>query len=121
VPGHREGDRLDVEHFGFVRGAEVLELTAAVRARTLGRCNEVIDMFEVLGQLLAAHRLAFGGLLRVLDGDVGALGFGHRRDQFLEGQGHLTALDLLGGLTEARSAQLRQLELQVFDLLIPLA
>jgi hypothetical protein len=27
-----------------------------------GRCNEVINVFEVLGQLLAADRLAFGGL-----------------------------------------------------------
>ena len=36
-------------------------------------------------------------------------------------KGTLPAIHLLGGLTEPSSAQLRQLELQVFDLLIPLA
>jgi len=49
VPGHREGDRLDVQHFGFVRLAEVLQFPAAIRAGTLGRCNEIIDVVEVLG------------------------------------------------------------------------
>ena len=120
VPGHREGDRLHVQHFGFVRLTEILELPAAVRARTLGWCNHVIDMFEVLGQLLAADRLAFGRF-RGFDRGVGTLGLGHRGFQSLQGQGYLPAVHLLGGLAEARTAQLRQLELQVFDLLIPLA
>ena len=52
---------------------------------------------------------------------VGTLGFGHRGFEFLEGQWQLPAVHLFGGLAEPRSAQLRQLELQVFDLLIPLA
>ena len=52
---------------------------------------------------------------------VGTLGFGHRGFELLEGQGQLPAVHLLGGLAEPRAAQLRQLELQVFDLLIALA
>jgi len=112
-----KGDRLDVEHLGFVRAAEILQLAAAIRARTLRRCNEVIDVFEVLGQFLAPDRLSFDRLRGLEPGRL----LGHCGCKFLEGQGQLPAVHLLGGLAEPCTAQLRQLELQVFDLPIPLA
>lgn len=120
VPSHREGHRLDVQHFRFVRLTEILHLAAAVRASTLGRCNHVINVLKMLGQLFTADRLAFGNLLGFESG-VGMLGLGYRGPQFLEGQGQLPAVHLFGGLAEPRTAQLCQLELQVFDLLIALA
>ena len=86
MAGHREGDRLDVQHLGLVRAAQILEFAAAIGARTLGRCNDVIDVFEMLGQLLAAHRLAFGDLGGFERG-VGPFGFGHRGFELLERQG----------------------------------
>jgi len=59
--------------------------------------------------------------LRRFERGVGTLGLGHRGLELFEGQGQLPAVHLFGGLAEARTAQLRQLELQVFDLLIALA
>src|SRR5579883_1226465 len=60
VPGDGERDGLRLEHLGLVR-AERLQRTAAVRASAVLRLDDMRDALEVLGQLLAAHRLALGG------------------------------------------------------------
>jgi hypothetical protein len=57
-----EGHRLHFQHFGLIGRAKRLEGTATLRAATLFGFDHLLDALEVLGKMLAPHRLlACGG------------------------------------------------------------
>ena len=102
MPGHRERHGLHLQHLGLVL-AKTLQRSAADRAGTLLRLNQVRDTLKMLRQLFAPYGLALGALRRFdLLGRSVALRFGQGGFDLLEGQRQLSgALKLLRGLPEA--------------------
>ena len=104
-----------------VRLTEILQLAAAVRAGALGRSDHVDRCVRSARATSCGGPAGLWQLAAALNAVSARSASATAAFEFLEGQGHLPAVHLLGGLAEARTAQLRQLELQVFDLLIALA
>ncbi|GEM_PF-3648208 len=94
------------------------ERAAAVRAAARVRFDEVIHAREMLGQLLAPHRLAFWGFTgRALRGG-GHLSLGRKdsRLELLEAHCQLSgALELLAGSPEAGPPELGEQEPKMLD------
>jgi len=117
VTRHCEGDRFDFEHLGDIGIAELAQRSTTVRAAALTGRDHVVLAVEVLGQSLAPHRLLGRVRARIAGARALFLSLDQRDGELLERERHLAgALELLGGLAEAKATELGDLELQVLDL-----